>query len=422
MEMGIWRNARAVDVDMVKVSGAVEAAKAKAVLLSTTIAEAAKAKVVLRSTGAAEAAKAKAGLLSTTDPRDPMLGALEYSRSVEKDADRTVEERTFAALLSRKLAAALAGGESTTQNGLASGMEEAVKSSNGKGSPSEELLRKRDMVAEETSRATRTYIQQTQRTMREFAEEIESAVDTYGLECSSASIEAEECRVYEVVVAMKQLFQFLEETLALNPRIDRTQKVSAGTRVGQIQKQSYASVATMTDSVVSLTPVMAATSKPAWAGFAAEDLISFDCRSTVQAMDLGLGGNSSGASIKLPVVDKGKLKAVSGGREEQIIGTSAPELQCKGAATIGQGAKEQQQPRVGVVAHVRGSHGYITQLRQPGGEWEQDFFFWVDGQAVKCGDEVSFHFDSAFVRKKVYHRRKALRVTTIHGGGQVGSA
>ena len=49
MGMGIWRNARAVDVDMVKVSGAVEVAKAKAVLLSTTIAEAAKAKVVLRS-------------------------------------------------------------------------------------------------------------------------------------------------------------------------------------------------------------------------------------------------------------------------------------------------------------------------------------------------------------------------------------
>ena len=140
-------------------------------------------------------------------------------------------------------------------------------------------------------------------------------------------------------------------------------------------------------------------------------------------MDLSvLGGNSSGASIKLPVVDKGKLKAVFGGREEQIIGTSAPERRCKGAATIGHDrAKKQQQSRIGVVAHVRGSHGFITQLRQPGGEWEQDFFFWVDGQ-VKCGDEVSFHFDSTFVRKKVYHRRKALRVTTIHGGGQAGSA
>ena len=139
-------------------------------------------------------------------------------------------------------------------------------------------------------------------------------------------------------------------------------------------------------------------------------------------MDLSVhGGKSSGASIKLPVVDKGKLKALSGGREEQIIGTSAPALQCKGAATIGQdGAKEQQQSRIGVVAHVRGSHGYITQLRQPGGEWEQDFFFWVDGQV--CGDEVSFHFDSAFLRKKVYHRRKALLVTTIHGDGQAGSA
>ena len=107
MGMGIWRNARAVDADMVKVSGAVEVAKAKTVLLSTTIAEAAKAKVVLRSetaaeaarakavllsTGAAEAAKANEVLLSTTD-HNPMLGALEYSRSVEKDADRTVEER-----------------------------------------------------------------------------------------------------------------------------------------------------------------------------------------------------------------------------------------------------------------------------------------------------------------------------------------
>ena len=41
---------------------------------------------------------------------------------------------------------------------------------------------------------------------------------------------------------------------------------------------------------------------------------------------------------------------------------------------------------------------------------------------VKCGDKVSFHFDSAFVRKKVYHRRKALLVTTIRGAGQAGSA
>ena len=261
----------------------------------------------------------------------------------------------------------------TTQNGLASVMEEVVKSSNGKGSPSEELSRKREADA--------TYIRQ-KRTLRAFAEEIESAVNTYGPGCSSASIGAEECRVYEVVVVMKQLFQHLEESLALNPPIDHNQKVSAGTHVGQIQKQSYATVATMTDHVViELTPVMAATSanKPAWAGLAGEDLISFDCHSTVQAMDLSvLRGNSSGASIKLPVVDKGKLKAVSGGREEQIIGTSAPELQCKGAATIGQdGAKEQQQSRIGVVAHVRGSHGYITQLRQPGGEWEQDFFFWI---------------------------------------------
>ena len=111
---------------------------------------------------------------------------------------------------------------------------------------------------------------------------------------------------------MKQLFQRLEESLALNHPVDHTQKVSAGTPVSQIQKKSYATVATMTDSVV--TPVMAATSKPAWAAV--------------------LGGNSSGASFKLPVVDKGKLKAVSGGREEQFIGT-APELQCKGAATIG---------------------------------------------------------------------------------------
>ena len=114
---------------------------------------------------------------------------------------------------------------------------------------------------------------------------------------------------------MKKLFQHLEESLALNPFSDHTQKVSAGTFVGQIQKQSYATVATMTDTVViELTPVMAATSadKPAWAGFSDDDLISFDCHSTVQTMDLSvLGGNSSGMYIKLPVVDKGKLNAVS---------------------------------------------------------------------------------------------------------------
>ena len=67
----------------------------------------------------------------------------------------------------------------------------------------------------------------------------------------------------------------------------------AGTiTVGQILKQSYATLATITDTgVIKLAPIMAATSadKPAFFG---DVLISFDCYSTIPATDLFLASNS----------------------------------------------------------------------------------------------------------------------------------
>ena len=79
-------------------------------------------------------------------------------------------------------------------------------SSNGTGSPSEELSRK-SMDA--------TYLLQL-RTLKAFAKEVESVVDAYVPHAAwlSSSIATEERRVYEVVVVMKQLFQHLEESLA----------------------------------------------------------------------------------------------------------------------------------------------------------------------------------------------------------------